>query len=155
MTAKKEMTLVYYYVPEDQDDPDFPNVFGVMMPKANVRYQHIEQNFPLKGQYIFRFKVMHDNNVVWLDLQDSQSRLPTFKDRIFVKATRVTWDNPELMKSPYRQEVLEQQAQQQEKLPQQPPRPFHNVELLSEPPSQPQPKPPTSSFMNIDSDLLI
>lgn len=102
MTTKKEMTLVYYYVPEDHDDPDFPNVFGVMMPKANVRYQHIEQHFPLKGQYIFRFKVMHDNNVVWLDLQDPQSRLPTFKERIFVKATRVTWDNPELMKSPYR-----------------------------------------------------
>lgn len=94
MTTKKEMTLVYYYVPEDHDDPDFPNVFGVMMPKANVRYTHIEHHFPLKGQYIFRFKVMHDNNVVWLDLQDPQSRLPTFKDRIFVKATRVTWDNP-------------------------------------------------------------
>jgi hypothetical protein len=40
------------------------------MPKAGVRYQHIEQHFPLKGQYIFRFKIMHDNNVVWLDLQD-------------------------------------------------------------------------------------
>jgi hypothetical protein len=28
MTSKREMTLVYYYVPEDHDDPDFPNVFG-------------------------------------------------------------------------------------------------------------------------------
>ncbi len=85
------MTLVYYYVPEDQDDPQYPNVFGIMMSKANIRLQHIYENFPLKGSYIFRFKVMYDNAVAWLDLPDLNAKLPTFKDRIFVKATRVSW----------------------------------------------------------------
>jgi hypothetical protein len=39
--SKKEMTLVYYYIPEDQDDPEYPNVFGIMMSKNNIRLQHI------------------------------------------------------------------------------------------------------------------
>lgn len=61
------------------------------MPKSDIRYEDIQKNFPLKGEYIFRFKVMHDNNLVWLDLADKTSKLPTYKDRIFVKATRITW----------------------------------------------------------------
>lgn len=64
-----------------------------MAPKANVSYQDIEKNFPLKGQYIFRFKIMHENNIVWLDLADKTSKLPTYKDRIAVKATRITWES--------------------------------------------------------------
>ena len=39
--SKKEMTLVYYYVPEDKDDPDCPNVFGVTAVKNNIRLAHI------------------------------------------------------------------------------------------------------------------
>ncbi len=39
--SKKEMTLVYYYVPEDKDDPDCPNVFGVTAAKNNIRLAHI------------------------------------------------------------------------------------------------------------------
>ena len=34
---------------------------------------------------------MYDNAVAWLDLPDLNAKLPTFKDRIFVKATRVSW----------------------------------------------------------------
>ena len=64
-----------------------------MIPKANVTYSQIQKNFPLRGQYIFRFKIMHQNNIVWLDLADKSSKLPTYKDRIFVKATRITWES--------------------------------------------------------------
>lgn len=39
--SKKDMTLVYYYVPEDKDDSDCPNVFGVPQSKANIRLSHI------------------------------------------------------------------------------------------------------------------
>lgn len=120
------------------------------MPKANIRYQHIEEQFPLRGQYIFRFKVMHDNNVVWLDLQDQQSRLPTFKDRIFIKATRVAWDPSEHVKNPYKVEAEKTVVTPPPEVKQ--PRPANNIELLSEP-LAPQPK--QSTFMNIDTDLLI
>lgn len=78
-----------------------------MTPKANLTYQHLEESFPLRGQYIFRFKVMHDNNVVWLDLQDQTSKLPTFKDRIYVKATRITWEQSDQVKTPARQEAIQ------------------------------------------------
>lgn len=65
------MTLIYYYIPEDNDDPDYPNVFGIMMNKQSIRLQHLYDNFPLKGSYIFRFKVTNDNTIAWLDHSDS------------------------------------------------------------------------------------
>ena len=85
------MTLVYYYVPEDQDDPDTPNVFGVMLGKNQIRLHNIYDSFPLKGSYIFRFKVMYDNAIAWLDLPELDTKLPTFKDKIMIKATRISW----------------------------------------------------------------
>ena len=39
--AKKEMTLVYYHVPEDMDDPACPNVFGVAQSKNSIKLSHI------------------------------------------------------------------------------------------------------------------
>lgn len=89
--SKKEMTLIYYYVPEDNDDPDTPNVFGVMHNKSNIRLQHLYDHFPLRGSYIFRFKVMYDNSIAWLDLPELDSKLPTYRDRIVIKATRISW----------------------------------------------------------------
>ena len=86
------MTLVYYHVPEDQDDPDTPNVFGVKANKNEIRLQHIYDSFPLRGSYIFRFKVMYDNAMAWLDLAEVDGKLPTFKDKIMIKATRVSWE---------------------------------------------------------------
>lgn len=85
------MTLVYYHVPEDQDEPDTPNVFGVMVNKNQIKLQHIYDSFPLKGSYIFRFKVMYDNAVAWLDLPEMDDKLPTFKEKVMIKATRVSW----------------------------------------------------------------
>ena len=87
------MTLIYYYVPEDHDDPDYPNVFGIMVNKQTVRLQHLYEQFPLKGSYIFRFKVMYDNAVAWLDLPDLEAKLPTYKDKIMIKVTRISWES--------------------------------------------------------------
>lgn len=87
------MTLVYYYIPEDHDDEETPNVFGVMVSKNNIRLHHLYENFPLKGHYIFRFKVMYDNAIAWLDLPELDTKLPTFKDKIVVKATRISWNS--------------------------------------------------------------
>ena len=57
--TRKEMTLVYYHVPEDKDDPECPNVFGVPKAKQDLRLTNIHETFPLKGSYLFRFKVLH------------------------------------------------------------------------------------------------
>jgi hypothetical protein len=91
--SKKEMTLVYYHIPQDSDDRDTPNVFGVHEAKHNIRLKHIYDSFPLRGQYIFRFKVMYESAAAWADVTNPEMALPTFKDRIVLKATRVTWEN--------------------------------------------------------------
>ena len=90
--SKKEMTLVYYYVPEDKDDPDFPNVFGVPYSKTAIQLNHISESFPLRGSYIFRFKYNDNGSPVWLDLPDINSKIPLYNDRLVVKATRTSWN---------------------------------------------------------------
>lgn len=35
---------------------------------------------------------MYDNTIAWLDLPDLDTKLPTFKDKIIVKATRISWE---------------------------------------------------------------
>lgn len=98
---------------------------------------------------------MHDNNIVWLDLQDHESKLPTFKDRIFVKATRITWEPSEYIKAPYKQDVSEPVVAPQPQPKEQ--KAASNVELLSEMsmPQAPTPPKSTNTFMNIDSEFLI
>lgn len=56
---KKEITLVFYHVPEDQDDPEAPNVFSIPVNRPALRLKHIHQYFPLKGTYAFRFKAAY------------------------------------------------------------------------------------------------
>lgn len=34
---------------------------------------------------------MYDNIIAWLDLPELDTKLPTFKDKIIVKATRISW----------------------------------------------------------------
>jgi hypothetical protein len=66
--SKKEITPIFYYVPEDKDDPDTLNLFIVKVKRESIKLKDIYENFPLKGVYIFRFKIMYDNNIGWLDL---------------------------------------------------------------------------------------
>ena len=94
--TNREMTLVYYHVPEDRDDPECPNVFGVPHAKSSLRLAHIHQVFPLKGSYLFRFKHNHEGNHVWLDLPELESKIPLYKDRVVMKATRVSWNESRL-----------------------------------------------------------
>ena len=63
-----------------------------MVSKNNIRLHHLYENFPLKGSYVFRFKVMYDNTIAWLDLPDLETKLPTYKDKITIKATRISWE---------------------------------------------------------------
>lgn len=93
---KKESTNIYYHVPEDSDSPDQPNYFAIPTAKNALRLEHIYEYFPLKGTYIFRFKYAFDGFVVWLDINELNTRLPTFKDNIVIKANRISWDDCKL-----------------------------------------------------------
>lgn len=40
------MTLVFYQVSEDRDDPDISNMFTLPFSRQNVRLSHINHHFP-------------------------------------------------------------------------------------------------------------
>ena len=43
----KAFVMVYYIVPQDNDDPEEPNAFGMPQAIENLRVSHIRENFPL------------------------------------------------------------------------------------------------------------
>ncbi|KAM3141434.1 hypothetical protein pb186bvf_006552 [Paramecium bursaria] len=91
--ANKAFTLVYYIVPQDNDDIESPNAFGISKQQDQITINDIRQGFPLQGQYIFRFRYKTSNHVVWMDMSNPNAQVPTFQNRIFIKATRISWNN--------------------------------------------------------------
>ena len=98
--ADKNFTLVLYYVPEDQDDPDIPNAFGIKKAAEELRLSDVQAHFPLEGTYHFRFKYRHATEYVWLDLVNPNCKLPMVDGKIFMKATRRSWTNDPVLVAP-------------------------------------------------------
>eukprot|EP00826_Nyctotherus_ovalis_P046319 TRINITY_DN521_c0_g1_i14.p2 TRINITY_DN521_c0_g1~~TRINITY_DN521_c0_g1_i14.p2 ORF type:complete len:149 (-),score=30.42 TRINITY_DN521_c0_g1_i14:201-647(-) len=94
------LTLIFYYVPEDHDDIDVPNAFGIKKPMDDIRIIDIRDTFPLEGQYHFRFKYKYDSQYVWLDLSNPNCKLPTVDGRIVMKASRKSWKGQRLHNLP-------------------------------------------------------
>jgi len=90
--SKAKFCLVYYYVPEDKDDPELPNAFGVNLALEEVKIPDIRRLFPLEGDYIFRFKSKIGSSNVWLDVKED-AKIPLFNGRIVTKATRISWES--------------------------------------------------------------
>ena len=96
MSAQKDFTLVYYYVPEDLDDLAMPNAFAVPKALDAITLQDIESLFPLPDAngkqagdaYHFRFKYKYGGQSVWLDLANKQCKVPKVDNRIIMKVTR-------------------------------------------------------------------
>lgn len=51
-----QLTLVFYYIPEDKDELSIPNAYGIPKAVDDIYLSDIEKHFPLEGSYIFRFK---------------------------------------------------------------------------------------------------
>lgn len=49
----------------------------------------IIDNFPLNGDYYFRFKYKVNGETVWMDIPSAKSKLPLFEEKIMLKATRL------------------------------------------------------------------
>ena len=96
MASQKDFTLVYYYVPEDQDDLAMPNAFAIPKALEAITLQDIESLFPLHDAenrstgdaYHFRFKYKYNGQSVWLDLANKQCKVPKVDNRIIMKVTR-------------------------------------------------------------------
>ena len=90
--AGTTLTLIYYYIPEDKDDIDMPNAFGIKKKLEDIRLNDIKIQFPIEGQYHFRFKYKHGSEYVWLDIVNTDCKLPSVEGKIIMKATRKTWE---------------------------------------------------------------
>ncbi len=97
--AERNFTLVFYYVPEDKDDVDVPNAFGIKKAIQDLRLTDIQAQFPLEGQYHFRFKYKHGTEYVWLDLVNPNCKIPMIDGRIVMKVTRKSWTNSDSSRS--------------------------------------------------------
>jgi len=97
------MSTIRYFLPEDGDREDTPNVF--LSPKPNrAGYPpllgQIRGSFPLPGSYHFRFKTAlvpgtdreKDAVAVWMDCIDDSEPVPVWKNSIFAKVTRICVD---------------------------------------------------------------
>ena len=68
------------------------------MPQEDIRVSHIKDNFPMKGEYYFRFKYPSNNTIIWMDLTNDDCRIPYYNNQIFVKATRISWGSSQSSK---------------------------------------------------------
>ncbi|CAD7957853.1 unnamed protein product [Amoebophrya sp. A120] len=86
------VTLIYYHVPTDQDEAQFPNAFPLPKPSSEIRLRDVREKFPLPGVYHFRFKLKwSDNTSVWMDVTNEDSVVPKFDEKIICKVLRVSW----------------------------------------------------------------
>lgn len=92
----KNFSLVYYHIPEDFDDQESPNAFGIPKATDEIRLSDVKENFPLQGTYHFRFKYLYNKLPVWMDLNNDQAKVPQFQNKIISKATRICWNSSQL-----------------------------------------------------------
>eukprot|EP00392_Amoebophrya_sp_AT5.2_P012679 g12786.t1 len=98
--APTAVTLVYYHVPTDQDEQQFPNAFPLPKSALEIRLRDIRdklvlppgptidirEKFPLPGSYHFRFKLKwSDSQTVWMDVTNEDSVVPSYDDKIICK----------------------------------------------------------------------
>uniref|UniRef100_A0A7S2RG08 DIX domain-containing protein n=1 Tax=Mucochytrium quahogii TaxID=96639 RepID=A0A7S2RG08_9STRA len=83
-------TAIYYFVPEDGDEEDHPNVFTISRPSSKVRLGDVKKTFPLPGRYHFRFKKAFKNTFVWLDILDDYDVVPRFEGQLVAKVSRTS-----------------------------------------------------------------
>lgn len=100
------MTTIRYFVPEDGDSEDHPNIF--LMPKSShsgfsPRLREIKENFPMPGTYHFRFKSAlipgsdREKNAVsvWMDCVNDDQHVGVWRNTIVAKVTRINMEDDE------------------------------------------------------------
>ena len=85
-------TIVYYYIPEDREDPEKLNAFLIYKDIESLRIDDIKDNFPIPGQYYFRFKFKFENKNVWIDFNNPDAALPRYDGKVIMKVTRISWE---------------------------------------------------------------
>merc|ERR1740139_238473 len=88
------MTLVYYFVPEDNETEESMNAFAIAKDLSEIKMEDLKRNFPLHGTYRFTFKVKFNRQLVFIhseeDTEDTQI-IPSSEGKVIVKANRLSW----------------------------------------------------------------
>lgn len=85
------LTYIFYYIPEDNDDPDQMNYFCIQKPANEIHLPDIRKYFPLTGEYHFRFQYKYQGTTVWLDISNEKGSLPQIEGMIIMKVLRLKW----------------------------------------------------------------
>lgn len=94
VAAASRPTVVYYWIPTDDDEQDSPNAFEVLQRDAGgVKLRDVRARFPLPGRYHFRFRMKWDSGYVWMDVTNEDSMVPISESGIFAKVLRLSWNN--------------------------------------------------------------
>ena len=88
-------TFVYYFIPEDNENESKMNLYIIYKNPKEVKIKDIKENFPLPGEYYFRFKFEFMEKSVWIDFNNPNGALPKYDGRIIMKVTRLSWKNPQ------------------------------------------------------------
>lgn len=103
LTFFRNMSLCFpcsYFVPEDGDSEDYPNVFLAPKPRQQgypPTLAQVKSAFPLPGRYHFRFKsplvpgADREKGAmpVWMDCVDDRQSVPAWRGTIVAKVTRL------------------------------------------------------------------
>ncbi len=84
-------TLVYYFIPEDGEDQKLLNTFGIPKSLNRIKIEDIKLNFPLKGEYIYRVKIKHKKEYIFIDVIEENEVLPSYDNKIILKVNRINW----------------------------------------------------------------
>ena len=82
-------------MPEDSESGKQLNCFIVRRPAESITQANIREDFPLPGDYHFRFQYAYQtsNCKIWLDLPSEQSLCPLCEGEIRIKVLRKNWMN--------------------------------------------------------------
>ena len=85
-------TFVYYFIPEDNELETSMNVFMIYKNYKDVKLSDIKENFPVPGEYYFRFKFEFNGKKVWIDFNNPNGALPQFDGKVIMKVTRLNFN---------------------------------------------------------------
>ena len=89
-------TIIRYFNPEDKDIEDKPNAFIIYKKIDEIRLCDIRDNFPLPGEYHYRFKFELSKKSVWLDFNKEESNIPIYDKKIIMKVSRLSWNSSKI-----------------------------------------------------------
>jgi hypothetical protein len=90
------MTRVKYFIPEDGDDEQHPNLFTLSKDKG-LTLKDLRNAFPVPGVYHFRILRSIGTTKVWMDALDDATDIPVDDKCIFAKVTRLRYPDAATM----------------------------------------------------------